>query len=134
MVVTLRPSDFPNDFQTFTDLQNKPEFYKTDPPRSASNTVPVFSTPIYVDMTAPPQKDTKRLAGAKATTYMGGFYNGTVLVGEFKEQSLHWEATIKVRDAMIHAGLAFAYAKHGVWGSRGVRMNVESLSDELWRG
>jgi leucyl-tRNA synthetase len=38
------------------------------------------------------------------------FYNRTMLVGDFKGESVQ-DAKPKVRDAMIKAGLAFAYAE-----------------------
>ncbi|OBZ74498.1 putative leucine--tRNA ligase, cytoplasmic [Grifola frondosa] len=92
-VVTSVPSDSPDDFQTTTDLRKKPEFYKIDAAWVAIDPVPVISTPTYGEMTAPAvvkqlkiqsQKDTKQLAEAKEIAYKEGFYNGTMLVGEFK--------------------------------------------------
>lgn len=56
------------------------------------------------------QKDLKQLAEAKEIAYKEGFYNGTMLVGEFKGLSVQ-DAKPKVRTAMINDGLAFAYAE-----------------------
>ena len=55
--------------------------------------MPVIATPTYGKMTVPAvikqlkiqsQKDTKQLAEAKEIAYKEGFYNGTMLVGDFK--------------------------------------------------
>ncbi|EMD35016.1 hypothetical protein CERSUDRAFT_116529 [Gelatoporia subvermispora B] len=118
-VVTSVPSDSPDDFQTLTDLRKKPEFYGIKAEWAAIDPVPVITTPTYGDMTAPAvvkqlkiqsQKDTKQLAEAKEIAYKEGFYNGQMLVGEFKGEPVQ-EAKPKVRAQMIEAGLAFAYAE-----------------------
>ncbi|KAJ3964064.1 hypothetical protein EV361DRAFT_981250 [Lentinula raphanica] len=103
-VVTSVPSDSPDDFQTLTDLRKKAEFYKIDPSWAAIDPVPVISTPTYGDLTAP----AVHLAEAKEIAYKEGFYNGTMLVGEFKGMSVQ-DAKPKVRESMIQAGLAFAH-------------------------
>ncbi|KAF8970605.1 hypothetical protein BDZ97DRAFT_1724807 [Flammula alnicola] len=140
-VVTSVPSDSPDDFQTLTDLRKKPEFYKIDPSWAAIDPVPVISTPTYGEMTAPAvvkqlkiqsQKDTKQLAEAKEIAYKEGFYNGTMLVGEFKGESVQ-DAKPKVREAMINAGLAFAYAEpEGLVISRSADECVVALMDQWY--
>ncbi|KAF8153999.1 hypothetical protein B0H34DRAFT_662062 [Crassisporium funariophilum] len=140
-VVTSVPSDSPDDFQTLTDLRKKPEFYKIDPSWAAIDPVPVISTPTYGDMIAPAlvkqlkiqsQKDTKQLAEAKEIAYKEGFYNGTMLIGEFKGQSVQ-DAKPKVREAMIGAGLAFAYAEpEGLVISRSADECVVALMDQWY--
>jgi leucyl-tRNA synthetase len=140
-VVTSVPSDSPDDFQALTDLRKKPEFYKIDPSWAAIDPIPVISTPAYGDMTAPAivqqmkiqsQKDTKQLAEAKEIAYKEGFYNGTMLVGEFKGTPVQ-EAKIKVRAAMIDAGLAFAYAEpEGMVISRSLDECVVALMDQWY--
>lgn len=140
-VVTSVPSDSPDDFQTLTDLRKKPEFYKIDPAWVAIDPVPVISTPTYGEMTAPAvvkqfkiqsQKDTKQLAEAKEIAYKEGFYNGTMLVGEFKGQSVQ-EAKGKVRDAMIKENKAFAYAEpEGLVISRSADECVVALMDQWY--
>ena len=118
-VVTSVPSDSPDDFQTLTDLRKKPEFYKIDPAWARFDPVPVIATPTYGEMTAPAvikqlkiqsQKDTKQLAEAKEIAYKEGFYNGTMLVGDFKGVPVQ-EAKPRVREQLIASGLAFAYAE-----------------------
>ena len=140
-IVTSVPSDSPDDFQTLTDLRKKPEFYKIDPSWAAIDPVPVISTPTYGEMIAPAvvkqlkiqsQKDVKQLAEAKEVAYKEGFYNGTMLVGEFKGLSVQ-EAKGKVRDAMIKAGEAFAYAEpEGLVVSRSGDECVVALMDQWY--
>ncbi|KAJ3823246.1 hypothetical protein EV361DRAFT_958596 [Lentinula raphanica] len=140
-VVTSVPSDSPDDFQTLTDLRKKAEFYKIDPSWAAIDPVPVISTPTYGDLTAPAvvkqlkiqsQKDTKQLAEAKEIAYKEGFYNGTMLVGEFKGMSVQ-DAKPKVRESMIQAGLAFAYAEpEGMVTSRSGDECTVALMDQWY--
>jgi len=140
-VVTSVPSESPDDFQTLTDLRKKPEFYKIDPLWSAIDPVPVISTPTYGEMTAPAvvkqlkiqsQKDIKQLTEAKEIAYKEGFYNGTMLVGEFKGMSVQ-DAKPKVREAMIKEGQAFAYAEpEGLVISRSGDECVVALMDQWY--
>lgn len=140
-VVTSVPSDSPDDYQTLLDLRKKAEFYKIDPSWAAIDPVPVISTPTYGEMTAPAlikqlkiqsQKDTKQLAEAKEIAYKEGFYNGTMLVGDYKGMSVQ-DAKPKVRDDMIAAGLAFAYAEpEGLVISRSADECVVALMDQWY--
>ncbi|TFK69763.1 leucyl-tRNA synthetase [Pluteus cervinus] len=140
-VVTSVPSDSPDDFQVLTDLRKKPDFYKIDPTWASIDPVPVISTPTYGDMTAPTivkqlkilsQKDTKQLAEAKEIAYKEGFYNGTMLVGEYKGESVQ-EAKPKVRESMIKGGVAFAYAEpEGLVVSRSTDECVVALMDQWY--
>ena len=123
------------------DLRKKTEFYKIDPAWASIDPVPVISTPTYGDMTAPAivkqlkiqsQKDTKQLAEAKEIAYKEGFYNGTMLVGAFKGESVQ-DAKPKVREAMIKAGVAFAYAEpEGLVISRSADECVVALMDQWY--
>ncbi|KAH9856352.1 leucine-tRNA ligase [Lenzites betulinus] len=140
-VVTSVPSDSPDDFQTVTDLKKKPEFYKIDPSWVAFEPLPVITTPTYGDMIAPAvikqlkiqsQKDTKQLAEAKEIAYKEGFYNGTMLVGDFKGLPVQ-EAKTRVREKLIEAGLAFAYAEpEGLIVSRSSDECVIALMDQWY--
>ena len=101
----------------------------------------MISTPTYGNMTAPAvvkqfkiqsQKDTKQLAEAKEIAYKEGFYNGTMIIGEFKGESVQ-DAKPKVRDAMIKAGLAFPYAEpEGLVISRSADECVVALMDQWY--
>ncbi|KAG6860497.1 hypothetical protein C0995_010483 [Termitomyces sp. Mi166 len=140
-VVTSVPSDSPDDCQTLYDLRKKAAFYKIDPSWASIDPVPVISTPTYGDMCAPAllsalkvqsQKDTKQLTEAKEIAYKEGFYSGTMLVGEFKGQSVQ-DAKPKVRQRMIEAGLAFAYAEpEGLVISRSADECVVALMDQWY--
>jgi leucyl-tRNA synthetase len=141
-VVTSVPADSPDDFATVTDLRKKPEFYHVKPEWVANlEPIPVISTPTYGNLTAPAlvkklkinsQKDTKQLIEAKEIAYKEGFYNGTMLVGEFAGQSVQ-DAKTKVREKMIEAGLAFAYAEpEGLVISRSADECVVALMDQWY--
>lgn len=122
-------------------MRKKPEFYKIDPAWAAIDPVPVITTPTYGDLIAPAlveqlkiqsQKDTKQLAEAKEIAYKEGFYSGTMLVGDFKGESVQ-DAKPKVRKSMIEAGLAFAYAEpEGLVISRSGEECVVALMDQWY--
>ncbi|KAG9013714.1 cytosolic leucyl tRNA synthetase [Tulasnella sp. JGI-2019a] len=140
-VVTSVPSDSPDDYATLMDLKKKPEFYKIKPEWVALDPTPVLSTPTYGDLTAKAlvtqmkiqsQKDVKQLAEAKEIAYKEGFYQGTMLVGQFKGLLVQ-EAKPKVRAEMIDAGLAFAYAEpEGLIISRSNDECVVALMDQYY--
>ena len=78
------------------------------------------------------QKDKLRLAEAKELAYKEGFYNGTMLVGEFKGESV-LTAKTKVRESMIKQGVAFAYAEpEGLVVSRSADECVVALMDQWY--
>ncbi|KAI0944510.1 hypothetical protein AcW1_002196 [Taiwanofungus camphoratus] len=140
-VVTSVPSDSPDDFATLMDLRKKPERYNIDSSWVAIDPVPVISSPTYGDMIAPAvvkqlkiqsQKDTKQLAEAKEIAYKDGFYQGTMIIGEFKGESVQ-DAKPKVRARMIEKGLAFAYAEpEGLVVSRSSDECVVALMDQWY--
>lgn len=88
------PSDSPDDFVTLRDLEKKSAYYNVQlewvqpflPPK------PIISTPNYgnlaavkvvEDMKIQSQKDKAQLALAKDAVYKEGFYNGTIIFGEY---------------------------------------------------
>ena len=103
--------------------------------------MPVIATPTYGKMTVPAvikqlkiqsQKDTKQLAEAKEIAYKEGFYNGTMLVGEFKGLPVQ-EAKGLVREKLIASGQAFAYAEpEGLIISRSSDECVIALMDQWY--
>lgn len=123
------------------DLRKKPEFYNIQASWASIDPVPVITTPTYGDLIAPTlvkqmkiqsQKDTKQLAEAKEVAYKEGFYSGTMLVGEFKGESVQ-DAKVKVRAAMIEAGEGFAYAEpEGFVLSRSADECVVALMDQWY--
>ncbi|KAH7103714.1 leucyl-tRNA synthetase [Auriculariales sp. MPI-PUGE-AT-0066] len=122
-VVTSVPSDSPDDYATLMDVRKKPD------------------TPAYGEMTAPAlcaqmkiqsQKDKVQLAEAKAVAYKEGFYSGTMLIGDFKGESVQ-DAKPKVRAQMIEQGLAFAYAEpDGFVQSRSGDECIVALMDQWY--
>ncbi|KAJ7222478.1 hypothetical protein GGX14DRAFT_428848 [Mycena pura] len=140
-VVTSVPSDSPDDCATLADLAKKPAFYGIEPAWAGIAPVPVISTPEYGDLIAPElikrmkiqsQKDVKQLSEAKDIAYKEGFYNGTMLVGEFKGVRVE-EAKPRVRERMIEAGLAMAYAEpEGLVISRSTDECVVALMDQWY--
>jgi leucyl-tRNA synthetase len=140
-VVTSVPSDSPDDYQTLMDLRKKAEYYKIDPSWAAIDPVPVLKTPTYGDLSAPAivkqlkiqsAKDTKQLTEAKELAYKEGFYNGIMVAGEFAGETVQ-EAKPKVREGLIQAGLAFAYAEpEGFVLSRSADECVVALMDQWY--
>jgi leucyl-tRNA synthetase len=101
------------------DLRKKPEMYKIQPEWAAVEPIAVLSTPKYGDKIAEAlclefkiqsQRDVKQLAEAKDIAYKEGFYNGTVLVGDFAGTPVV-DAKPLVRQQLIDCGLAMPYAE-----------------------
>ena len=118
-VVTSVPSDSPDDFAMVTELAKKSDFYGIKKEWAELEIVPIIQTPSYGDLTAPflvkklkiaSPKDAKQLLEAKELAYKEGFYQGTMLVGDFKGEKVE-AAKPKVRDQLFAAGEAFAYAE-----------------------
>jgi leucyl-tRNA synthetase len=118
-VVTSVPSDSPDDYATLMDLRKKAEFYKIKPEWAQYDPIPVITTPKYGELTAPAlvaelkinsQKDKLQLAEAKDIAYKEGFNFGIMSIGDFKGEPVQ-QAKPKVKEQMIKAGVAFAYAE-----------------------
>lgn len=118
-VVTSVPSDSPDDYATVRELAKKADFYGIQKEWAELEIFPIISTPSYGDMCAKTlveklkiasPKDTKPLADAKELAYKEGFYQGTLLVGKYKGEKVE-TAKPKVRNDLIEAGEAFAYAE-----------------------
>ncbi|RMZ77813.1 hypothetical protein DV737_g4142, partial [Chaetothyriales sp. CBS 132003] len=117
-VVTSVPSDSPDDYATMRELAKKAEYYGIRKEWAELDILPIISTPAYGDLAAKhlvekmkiqSPKDASLLAEAKELAYKEGFYNGTMLAGEFKGQPVQ-EAKDKVRSVLIDAGQAFLFA------------------------
>lgn len=117
-VVTSVPSDSPDDYATVKDLAKKADFYGIRKEWAELEIIPIIDTPSYGNLAAKylvekmkinSPKDATQLAQAKDLAYKEGFYEGTMLVGEFKGQKVQ-EAKDKVRDALIKSGDAFPFA------------------------
>jgi len=117
-VVTCVPSDSPDDFATIRELAKKAEYYKIKKEWAELEIIPVLETPAYGKLSAQhlvekmkinSPKDDKQLAEAKDLAYKEGFYNGTMLVGEFAGQKVQ-DAKEKVRQSILKSGDGFAFA------------------------
>ncbi|KIV97557.1 leucine-tRNA ligase [Exophiala mesophila] len=117
-VVTSVPSDSPDDYATVRELAKKAEYYGIKKEWAELEIIPIIDTPAYGNLAAKflveakkiqSPKDTTLLAEAKDQAYKEGFYNGTLIVGEFKGQPVQ-EAKDKVRNSLIKAGQAFPFA------------------------
>jgi leucyl-tRNA synthetase len=118
-VVTSVPSDSPDDYATVADLAKKAEYYGIKKEWAELEIPAIIRTPSYGDKTAEflvkqmkinSPKDAKQLAEAKDLAYKEGFYQGTMLIGEFAGQPVE-KAKPLVRDQLIKSGEAFVYSE-----------------------
>ena len=118
-VVTSVPSDSPDDYATVVELAKKAEYYGIEKKWAELEIPPIIETPSYGNLTAPflvkklkinSPKDAKQLSEAKDLAYKEGYYKGTMLVGDFKGESVE-VAKPKVREALLRSGEAFEYAE-----------------------
>lgn len=120
-VVTSVPSDSPDDYITMMDLKKKFSYYNILPEwvEPFLPPKPIISTPQFGDLCAvkaveilkiQSQKDKELLSKAKEMVYKEGFYNGTIIVGNFAGKSVQ-EAKPLIRKLLIEEGLAFFYCE-----------------------
>lgn len=96
-VVTCVPSDSPDDYAALTDLQKKQPFREkyglTDEMVMPFHPIPIIEVPGLGNLSAvtvcenlkiQSQNDRDKLLEAKELVYLKGFYDGVLLVGEFK--------------------------------------------------
>jgi len=120
-VVTSVPSDAPDDYATLRELQEKPDFRSkfgiTDEMVMPFQVVPIIEIPGYGNMSAvtmcerlgiKTHRDTEKLKQAKEETYLKGFTEGVMLVGEFSGRKV-CEAKPLIREQMIERGDACVY-------------------------
>lgn len=119
-VVTSVPSDAPDDFAALVDLKNKPalrEKYGITEEMVNVEPVPIIDVPEYGTLSAPAvcqmmgiksQNDKDKLVEAKEKVYLRGFYEGTLIVGEFKGKKVQdikkaiQEKLVKSKEAMVY--------------------------------
>lgn len=140
-VVTCVPSDSPDDFITTQDLLNKPEYYKIEKEWVCDNIIPMIQTEKYGDKCAEflvkdlkiqSPKDSVQLAKAKELAYKEGYYNGTMIVGDYKGDKVE-VAKPKVKTDLIDAKMAFVYNEpEGVVISRSGDDCIVSLEDQWY--
>ena len=118
-VVSCVPSDSPDDYTTIRDLAKKADYYGIKKEWAELEIPEIIATPSYGNLAAKflvekmkinSPKDAKQLAEAKDLVYKEGYYKGTMLIGDFKGQSVE-VAKPKVKAALIKAREAFDYAE-----------------------
>ncbi|KFM68479.1 Leucine--tRNA ligase, cytoplasmic, partial [Stegodyphus mimosarum] len=100
-VVTSVPSDSPDDFAALNDLKKKPELRKkfniTDDMVMKYSPVPILEVPdfgslcaqsVCEEMKIQSQNEKEKLAAAKEKIYLKSFYEGVMLVGNYKGQKI----------------------------------------------
>ncbi|KAK9480881.1 hypothetical protein V1514DRAFT_361632 [Lipomyces japonicus] len=140
-VVTSVPSDSPDDFATVSELVKKPEFYHIEKEWASLEPVPIITTPNYGDLTAvalvkefkiQSPKDKDALAKAKEIAYKEAFYQGIMLIGDYKGDKVE-VAKNKVKADLIASGDAFTYNEpEGLVISRSGDECIVSLEDQWY--
>ncbi|KAL4084204.1 hypothetical protein QTP88_028031 [Uroleucon formosanum] len=100
-VVTSVPSDSPDDYAALTDLKKKPAFREkyniTDEMVLPFEPIPIIEIPdfgnlcavtVYNELKIQSQNDKEKLQIAKEKVYLKAFYEGILIVGEFKGQKV----------------------------------------------
>ncbi|KAM0952721.1 putative leucine--tRNA ligase [Dioscorea sansibarensis] len=122
-IVTSVPSDSPDDYMALLDLKSKPalraKFGVKDEWVLPFEVVPIIHIPefgdkpaekVCVDLKIKSQNDKEKLAEAKKLTYLKGFTEGSMIVGEFKGKKVQ-EAKPLIRNALLETGQAVMYSE-----------------------
>jgi len=119
-VVTSVPSDSPDDFAALMDLRNKPALcakYGISASMVAPEPVPIIDVPEYGTLSAPTvcermgiksQNDTDKLAEAKEKVYLKGFYEGTLIVGQYAGKKVQ-EVKDQIQALLVKENKAVLY-------------------------
>ena len=122
-IVTSVPSDSPDDFMALHDLKTKPvfraKFGVKDEWVLPFEVIPIINTPEFGDKSAEKickdygiqsQNEKEKLAEAKKLIYRGGFYEGTMIVGEYAGMRVQ-EAKNLIRSKLLELGQAVVYSE-----------------------
>ncbi|KAJ4723658.1 leucine--tRNA ligase, cytoplasmic-like [Melia azedarach] len=122
-IVTSVPSDAPDDYMSLHDLKAKPafraKFCVKDEWVLPFEIVPIINIPEFGDKSAEKvcndlkiksQNEKDKLAEAKRLTYLRGFTEGTMLVGEYAGRKVQ-EAKPLIRNKLIETGEAIMYSE-----------------------
>lgn len=122
-IVTSVPSDSPDDFMAMKDLKSKPalrqKFKVKDEWVMPFEIIPIINIPGFGDVAAEKvctdlkiqsQNDKEKLAEAKRQTYLKGFTDGVMLVGEHKGMKVS-DAKPLIRKTLELEGLAVPYSE-----------------------
>ncbi|CAK9327095.1 unnamed protein product [Citrullus colocynthis] len=122
-IVTSVPSDAPDDYMAMHDLKSKPalraKYGVKDEWVLPYDIVPIIDIPefgdraaekVCLDLKIKSQNEKDKLAEAKRLTYLRGFTDGTLIVGEFAGRKVQ-EAKPLIRSQLIEAGQAIPYSE-----------------------
>ncbi|XP_061996182.1 leucine--tRNA ligase, cytoplasmic-like isoform X3 [Rosa rugosa] len=122
-IVTSVPTDSPDDYMALHDLKSKPAFRAKygvkDEWVLPFEIIPIIDIPGYgnkaaekvcADLKIKSQNEKEKLAEAKKLTYLKGFNEGTLIVGEFKGRKVQ-EVKPLIRSKLIEAGEAISYSE-----------------------
>ncbi|XP_074292782.1 leucine--tRNA ligase, cytoplasmic-like isoform X1 [Silene latifolia] len=122
-IVTSVPSDAPDDYMAMHDLKAKPalraKFGVKDDWILPYDIIPIINIPefgdkpaekVCTDLKIKSQNEKDKLAEAKRLTYLRGFTDGTMLVGEFAGEKVQ-DAKPKVRQMLLEEGQAIMYSE-----------------------
>jgi leucyl-tRNA synthetase len=122
-IVTSVPSDAPDDYMALQDLKKKPamreKFGIKDEWVMPFEVIPIINIPEFGDTSAvtvceelkiQSQNDRVKLDEAKNRTYLKGFYEGVMLVGDFKGMPVQ-EAKPLLKDKLVADGRACLYSE-----------------------
>ncbi|CAL1280646.1 unnamed protein product [Larinioides sclopetarius] len=120
-IVTSVPSDSPDDYAALRDLKKKPDLRKkyniTDDMVLKYEPIPILNIPGFGDLAAvtvcdelkiQSQNDKDKLALAKDKVYLKGFYEGVLLVGNYKGQKIQ-DAKKSIQKDMVNKNEAVLY-------------------------
>ncbi|KAG9145213.1 hypothetical protein Leryth_008994 [Lithospermum erythrorhizon] len=122
-IVTSVPSDSPDDYMGLHDLKSKAPFRAKfgvkDEWVLPFEIVPIINHPDFGDKSAEriclekkikSQNERDKLDEAKKIIYKGGFYEGTMIAGEFAGMKVQ-DAKNKIRGQLLDAGQAVVYSE-----------------------
>jgi len=122
-IVTCVPSDAPDDYMCLEELKRKPAFRQkfniSDEKVMPYNIIPIINVPsvgntaaatVCNELKIKSPNDRELLDAAKETVYQKGFYEGTMLVGEFKGRPVK-DAKPLIKDKLIANGDAIPYSE-----------------------
>ncbi|EER92418.1 hypothetical protein BDA96_01G434100 [Sorghum bicolor] len=122
-IVTSVPSDSPDDFMALQDLVTKPalraKYGVKDEWVLPYEIIPIIHIPEFGDKSAEKvchdlkiksQNDKEKLAEAKRMTYLKGFTDGTMIVGEFSGRKVQ-EAKPLIKSKLLEEGTAVLYSE-----------------------
>lgn len=144
-VVTSVPSDAPDDYAALRDVQTKKEYFQekfnVKPEWAKFDPVPIINIPEFGDLAAikacndfkvKSQNDRVALDQAKDVVYTKGFYDGEMIVGDYKGMKVK-DAKPIIKDLMVQNGQAVLYSEPaGKVMSRSGDECVVALADQWY--